>query len=77
MWTILLSSTESCPSICTETFELHQSRLKLHLYPMAHLSNPVEIEEVHEANALVSWIFPLDYPTKDRYPVPYKRARTA
>jgi hypothetical protein len=62
--------------ICTETFELHQSRLKLHLCPMAQLPTPVETEEVREAHALVSWIFPPDYPTEDRYPVSYERART-
>jgi hypothetical protein len=37
---------------------------------------PVETKEVREAHALVSRIFPPDYPTKDRYPVSYKRART-
>jgi hypothetical protein len=62
--------------IHTETFELHQSRLKLHLCPMARLSTPIETEEVREAHALVSQIFLPDYPTKDRYPVSYKRART-
>jgi hypothetical protein len=67
---------ESQCEIRTETFELHQSRLKLHLCPMARLSTPVETEEVREAHALVSRIFPSDYPTKDRYPVSYKRART-
>jgi hypothetical protein len=61
--------------IRTETFELHQSRLKLYLYPMARLPTPVETEEVREAHALVSRIFPPDYPTKDRYPVSYKKAR--
>jgi hypothetical protein len=38
--------TESQHEICTETFELHQSCLKLHLCPMARLPTPVEIEEV-------------------------------
>jgi hypothetical protein len=55
---------------------MRQSRLKLHLCPMARLPTPVGTEEVREAHALVSRIFPLDYPTKDRYPVLYKRART-
>jgi hypothetical protein len=32
--------------ICTETFELHQSRLKLHLCLMAQLPTPVETKEV-------------------------------
>jgi hypothetical protein len=67
---------ESQREICTETFELHQSRLKFHLCPMARLPTPVETEEVREAHALVSRIFPLDYPTEDRYPISYKRART-
>jgi chromosome segregation ATPase len=67
---------ESQREIRTETFELHQSRLKLHLCPMARLPTPVETEEVREAHALVSRIFPPDYPTEDRYPVSYKRART-
>jgi hypothetical protein len=67
---------ESQCEIRTETFELHQSRLKLHLCPMAHLPTPVETEEVREAHALVSRIFPPNYPTEDRYPVSYKRART-
>jgi hypothetical protein len=67
---------ESQCEIRTETFELHQSRLKLHLCPMARLPTPVETEEVREAHTLVSWIFPPDYPTEDRYPVSYKRART-
>jgi hypothetical protein len=67
---------ESQREIRTETFELHQSRLKLHLCPMARLPTPVETEEVREAHALVSWIFPPDYPTEDRYPVSYKKART-
>jgi hypothetical protein len=40
--------------IRTETFELHQSRLKLHLCPMAQMPIPVETEEVREAHALVS-----------------------
>jgi predicted nuclease with TOPRIM domain len=62
--------------IRTETFELHQSRLKLHLCPMARLPTPVETEEVREAHALVSQIFPPDYPTEDLYPVSYKKART-
>jgi hypothetical protein len=67
---------ESQREIRTETFELHQSRLKLHLCLMARLPTPVETEEVREAHALVSQIFPLDYPTEDRYPVSYERART-
>jgi hypothetical protein len=37
---------ESQREIHTETFELHQSRLKLHLCPMAWLPTPVETEEV-------------------------------
>jgi hypothetical protein len=67
---------ESQREIRTETFELHQSRLKLYLCPMARLPAPVETEEVREAHALVSRIFPPDYPTEDRYPVTYQRART-
>jgi hypothetical protein len=67
---------ESQREIRTETFELHQSRLKLHLCLMACLPTPAETEEVREAHALVSWIFPPDYPTDDRYPVSYKRACT-
>jgi predicted nuclease with TOPRIM domain len=67
---------ESQREIRTETFELHQSRLKLHLCPMARLPTLVETEEVREAHALVSRIFPPDYPTEDRYPVSYKKART-
>jgi hypothetical protein len=67
---------ESQHAICIETFELHQSRLKLHLCPMAQLPILVETEEVREAHVLVSQIFPPDYPTEDRYPVSYKRART-
>jgi hypothetical protein len=67
---------ESQCEIRTETFELHQSRLKLHLCPMARLPTPVETKEAREAHALVSRIFPPDYPTEDRYPVSYKRART-
>jgi hypothetical protein len=67
---------ESQREIRTETFELHQSRLKLHLCPMARLPTPFETGEVREAHALVSRIFPPDYPTEDRYPVSYKRART-
>jgi hypothetical protein len=67
---------ESQREIRTETFELHQSCLKLHMCPMAWLPTPVETEEDREAHTLVSWIFPLDYPTEDRYPVSYKRART-
>jgi hypothetical protein len=43
---------------------------------MARLPTPVETKEVQEAHALVSRIFPPDYPTEDRYPVSYKRART-
>jgi hypothetical protein len=72
----LRDKAESQCEIRTETFELHQSRLKLHLCPMARLPTPVETEEVREAHALVSQIFPPDYPTEDRYPVSYKRART-
>jgi hypothetical protein len=49
---------ESQREICTETFELHKSRLKLHLCPMARLPTPVESEEVREAHTLVSRIFP-------------------
>jgi hypothetical protein len=67
---------ESHREICTETFELHKSHLKLHLCPMARLPTPVESEEVREAHTLVSWIFPPDYPIEDRYPVSYKGART-
>jgi hypothetical protein len=65
---------ESQCEIHTKTFELHQSRLKLHLCPMARLPTPVETEEVREAHALVSRIFPPNYPTEDRYPIWYKRA---
>jgi hypothetical protein len=43
---------------------------------MAWLPTPVETEEVREAHALVSRIFPSDYPTEDCYPSSYKRART-
>jgi hypothetical protein len=43
---------------------------------MARLPTPVETEEVREAHALVSRIFPPDYPTEDCYPVTYQRART-
>jgi hypothetical protein len=43
---------------------------------MARLPTPIETEEVREAHALVPRIFPPDYPTKDRYLVSYKRART-
>jgi hypothetical protein len=67
---------ESQREIRTETFELHQSRLKLHLCLMARLLTPVETDEVREAHALVSRIFPPDYPTEDHYPVSYKRACT-
>jgi hypothetical protein len=67
---------ESQREIRTETFELHQSRLKLHLCPMARLPTPFETKEVQEAHTLVSRIFPPDYPTEDRYPISYKRART-
>jgi hypothetical protein len=67
---------ESQREIRTETFELHQSRHKLHLCLMARLPTPIETEEVREAHALVSRIFPPDYPTEDRYPPSYKRART-
>jgi hypothetical protein len=67
---------ESQRELRTETFELHQSRLKLHLCPMARLPTPVETEEVREAHALVSQIFSPDYPSEDRYPVSYKRAHT-
>jgi hypothetical protein len=42
---------------------------------MARLPTLVETEEVREAHALVSQIFPPDHPTEDRYPVSYKRAR--
>jgi hypothetical protein len=59
---------ESQREIRTETFGLHQSRLKLHLCPMAQLPTPVETEEVREAHSLVSRIFPPDYPTEDHYP---------
>jgi hypothetical protein len=38
---------------------------------MARLPTPVETEEVREAHALVSRIFPPDYPTEERYPVSY------
>jgi predicted nuclease with TOPRIM domain len=62
--------------IRTETFELHQSRLKLHLCPMTRLPTPIETEEVREAHTLVSRIFPPDYPTEGHNPVSYKRART-
>jgi hypothetical protein len=37
---------ESQREIRTETFELHQSRLKLHLCPMAQLPTPVKTEKV-------------------------------
>jgi hypothetical protein len=67
---------ESQREIRTETFELHQSRLKLHQCPMTRLPTPVETEEVREDHALVSRIFPPDYPIEDRYPVSYKKART-
>jgi hypothetical protein len=53
-------------AIHTETFELHQSHLKLRLCPMPRLLTPVEIEEVREAHTLVSRIFLPDYPTEDR-----------
>jgi hypothetical protein len=53
-------------AIHTETFELHQSHLKLRLCPMPRLPTPVEIEEVREAHTLVSRIFLPDYPTEDR-----------
>jgi hypothetical protein len=55
---------ESYHEILTETFELHQSRLKLQLCPMDQLPTPVENEEVREAHALVSRIFPPDYPMR-------------
>jgi hypothetical protein len=55
---------ESQREIRTETFEVHQSRLKLHLCRMARLPTPVETEEVREAHALVSQIFPPDYPLR-------------
>jgi hypothetical protein len=42
---------ESQREIRTETFELHQSHLKLHLCPMAQLPTPVETEEVREAQS--------------------------
>jgi hypothetical protein len=67
---------ESQREIRVETFKLHQSRLKLHLCPMARLPTPVETEVVREAHALVSRIFPPDYPAEDHYPISYKRART-
>jgi hypothetical protein len=67
---------ESQCEIRTETFEPHQSCLKLHLCPVARLPTAVETEEVREPHVLVSRIFPLDYPTEDRYPLLYKRART-
>jgi hypothetical protein len=67
---------ESQHEIRTEAFEFYQSCLKLHLCPMAWLLTPIETEEVREAHALVSRIFLPDYPTEDRYPVSYKRART-
>jgi acetone carboxylase gamma subunit len=67
---------ESQREIRTETFELHQSLLKIHLCPMARLPTPIETKKVREAHALVSRIFPPDYPTEDRYPVSYKRAGT-
>jgi hypothetical protein len=68
--------SESQHAIRTETFELSPSKPKLHLCPMTQMSTPVETEEVREAHTLVSRIFTLDYPTEDRYPVSYKRART-
>jgi acetone carboxylase gamma subunit len=37
---------ESQREIRTETFELHQSHLKLHLCPMAWLPSPIETKEV-------------------------------
>jgi hypothetical protein len=43
---------------------------------MAQLPTPVETEEVREAHPLVSRIFLPDYPTEDRNPVSYKKART-
>jgi hypothetical protein len=67
---------ESQREIRTETFELHKSRHKLHLCPMARSLTPIETEEVREAHALVSRIFPPDYPTEDCYPVSYQRAHT-
>jgi hypothetical protein len=67
---------ESQHAILTETFELHQSRLKLYLCPMARLPTPVGTEEVREAHALVSWIFLSNYPIEGCYPVSYKRGRT-
>jgi chromosome segregation ATPase len=67
---------ESQREIRVETFERHQSRLKHHMCSMARLPTPVETEEVREAHALVSQIFPPDYPNEDRYPVSYKRDRT-
>jgi hypothetical protein len=67
---------ESQRAIRTETFRLHQSRLKLHLCSMAQMPTPVETEEVREAHALVSRIFPPDFPIEDHYPISYKRAHT-
>jgi hypothetical protein len=67
---------ESQREIRAETFELHHSCLKLHMCLMAQLPTPVETQEVREAHTLVSRIFPPDYPTEDRYPISYKRART-
>jgi hypothetical protein len=69
-------AVKSQREIRAETFEMHQSRLKLHLCLMARLPTPVKTEEVREAHTLVSRIFLSDYPTEDRYPVSYKRART-
>jgi hypothetical protein len=54
---------ESQLEIRAETFELHQSLLKLHLCAMARLPTPIETKEVRKAHTLVSWIIPLDYPT--------------
>jgi hypothetical protein len=68
--------SESQREIRAETFKLHHSRLKLHMCPMAQLPTHVETQEVREAHALVSRIFPPDYATEDRYPISYKRART-
>jgi hypothetical protein len=67
---------ESQRAIRTKTFDLHHSRIKLHLCLMAQLPTPIEAQEEREAHTLVSRIFPLDYPTEDSYPVSYKRART-
>jgi hypothetical protein len=56
VWTSSQSSMESCLSSRSveseaETFEMYQSRLKLHLCLMARLPTLVETEEVREAHA--------------------------